>query len=436
MNTAIFPIAIALRPTATIAVFIATLGLLLKRPWKLHEAWATVLGSIMMLLLGLETSGQALDSVLQGRDVLLFLFGLMLFSALLDQSGFFEWAAIHAAREAKGNGHTLFRNVFLMGAAITALLSLDTTAIILTPIVVSFIQRLKLKAQPFVIACAFVSNTGSLLLPVSNLSNLLFQNAFNISFVSFTMHMAAVQVIAIALNYWIFVLLFRQSLPKSYEQNLPEAKSVIKDTIYFRVALLVLVLVLIGYFVGSQVHLQPYAIAAGGCAILLICGLWRRQLDLVKIKQEISWSLFPFVIGLFIVMRGVENLGLAKELAAGLQLIGHNSFLQIIANAFSAGIGSNLINNIPMSLLSISVLKQLNLPGNASQFGALLGCNLGPNITVAGSLATMLVISSARKRGEDVSAWQFFKTGIIVTPVLLLVCSVVLWLTCKLLGTS
>jgi arsenical pump membrane protein len=135
-------------------------------------------------------------------------------------------------------------------------------------------------------------------------------------------------------------------------------------------------------------------------------------------------------------MRGVENLGLAKALASALNLVGSHSFLQIIANAFTAGIGSNLINNIPMSLLSISVLKQLHLTGNASQFAALLGCNLGPNLTIAGSLATMLVMSTARKRGEDISAWDFFKTGLIVTPALLVTCSIVLWLTCNLLGTS
>jgi arsenical pump membrane protein len=429
-------IPVAFRPLVTIAIFLATLVLMLKRPWKLPEAWATAIGSALMLMLGLETIPQAWETISQGKEVLLFLLALMLFSALLDQSGFFEWAAIHAARAANGSCRKLFRNVFLIGALITAFLSLDTTAIILTPIVLSFIHRLKLQAKPFVIACAFVSNTGSLLLPVSNLSNLLFQNAFQISFSSFALHMVAVQIIAVALNYWIFVGLFANSMPKTYEQNLPVASSIIKDAAYFRGALVALTLVLVGYFFGPQAHIQPYIVATCGCGMLAILGLWRRQLDLAKVSRDVSWSLFPFVIGLFVVMRGVENLGLAKTLASWLALIGDNSFWQIIANAFAAGIGSNLINNIPMSLLSISVLKQLHLAGNTSQFGALLGCNLGPNLTIVGSLATMLVINAARKRGEDVGAWDFFKAGIIVTPVLLLACSICLWLTCRLLGTK
>ncbi|HEY9772406.1 MAG TPA: ArsB/NhaD family transporter [Planktothrix sp.] len=419
------------RPLATVAVFLTTLVLVLKRPWRLHEAWAALIGSFLMLALGLEAPEQAWNTVLQGKDVLLFLLALMIFSALIDQTGFFEWAAIHAAKAAKGSGRALFRNVFLVGAAITALLSLDTTAIILTPIVMSFINRLKLEPRPFLLACAFVSNTGSLLLPVSNLTNLLFQSAFDIPFVSFTLHMALAQIVVIALNYWIMFHLFKSSLPEKYDDDLPEPSSVIKDETFFRSALIVLLLVLIGYFAASQVHVPPYIIASIGCVILFVCGLSRKRLDVPKLHKDIDWTLFPFVIGLFVVMRAVENLGLAKSLAAGLKSVGDGLLPQITINAFANAIGSNLINNIPMALLSISVIKEFHASGFASQFGALLGCNLGPNITVTGSLATMLVIASARKRGANVSAQDFFKAGIKITPLLLLAGSVVLWAVCS-----
>ena len=380
-----------------------------------------------MLLLGLVGVDQAFHAVLRGADVLLFLLALMIFSALIDQTGFFEWAAIHAAHAARGNGRILFRNVYIVGAVITALLSLDTTAIILTPIVMSFIGKLKLDAKPFLMACAFVANSGSLLLPVSNLSNLLFQSSFNISFISFTAHMALAQVLVVACNYFLTLKLFKKSIPEKYDDDLPEASTVIKDSIFFKAAIVVLAMVLVGYFVASQAHIPPYVVASIGCVILLIAGLSRKHVDLPLLGKSISWSLFPFVIGLFVVMQGVENLGLAKNLANGLKLVGNNTFLQILVNAAAAALGSNLINNIPMSLLSISVLKQLNLPGLASQFGALLGCNLGPNITVTGSLATMLVISAARKRGSEVSPADFFKAGIIVTPVLILVGACCVW---------
>ena len=182
----------------TLAVFVLTLALLFLRPGNLHEAWATCLGGALMLLLRLETPLQAWKTMMQGLDVLAFLLALMLLSALLDKAGFFAWAAILAARAARGDGKALFRNVFLLGALVTAFLSLDTTAIILTPVVLAFVKRLNLPARPFLLACAFVANTASLLLPVSNLTNLLFQSAFHLQFGVFALRMAGPQIAALA----------------------------------------------------------------------------------------------------------------------------------------------------------------------------------------------------------------------------------------------
>ena len=407
-------------------VFALTLALILTRPRGLSEAWATVLGGGLMLLLRLETPAQAWSTVAQGSGVLLFLLGLLILSDLLRVSGFFEWAAILAARAAKGDGRALYRNVFLLGAVTTAFLSLDTTAVILTPIVLSFVTRLKLTSRPFLLACAFVANTGSLLLPVSNLTNLLFVNAFHWSFGRFTLTMALPQLAALLVNYRLFRRLFARDLPESFDlDGLPEPADVLPDVPYFRGAVAVLTLVLVGYFVGSLVHLQPYVIALAGCAVLLGWGVWRKQVGL-SIVRDISWPIFPFVIGLFVVVRGVENLGLANLAARGLVSVGHSSLAQDLAASFGAGVGANIVNNIPMALLAISSLHHAS---GAAQYGALLGCDLGPNLTVAGSLATMLVITSARKQGEDIGARDFFGTGLRVTPRILLAAALALWLS-------
>ncbi len=193
-------IPIELHPIVTVSVFVVTLVLIFTRPRGMNEAWATTLGGLLMLVFGLETVEQAMQTIAQGKDVLIFLFALCLLSGLLDRAGFFEWAALHAARIAKGDGQSLYRNVFLLGGLITAVLSLDTTAIILTPIVLSFVRRLKIKAHPYLVACAFVANTGSLLLPVSNLTNLLFQSAFHYDFTKFTLRMILPQIVALGLN--------------------------------------------------------------------------------------------------------------------------------------------------------------------------------------------------------------------------------------------
>lgn len=416
-----------LHVTLTILVFVLTLALILLRPRGLNEAWATVGGGALMLLLRLETPQQAWQTVARGSDVLLFLLGLLILSDLLRASGFFEWAAIHASRAAQGNGHALFRNVFLLGAITTALLSLDTTAVILTPIVLSFVGRLKLTPRPFLLACAFVANTGSLLLPVSNLTNLLFVSAFHWSFGAFTLRMTLPQIAALLVNFWLFRRLFARDLPDRFDpDDLPPPAEVLPDVPYFRGAVAVLVAVLIGYFVGSLTHVQPYLIALTGCALLLVWGMIRKRVGWGMVR-EISWSIFPFVIGLFIVVRGVENLGLAAWAARGLAAAGPSPLAQVLTSAFGAGVGANIVNNIPMALLAISTLHHAS--SLMAQYGALLGCDLGPNLTVAGSLATMLVITGARRQGEDIGARDFFAAGLRVTPLLLLAAALTLWIT-------
>jgi arsenical pump membrane protein len=409
----------------TIAIFMLTLGLVLWRPRGLNEAWATSIGAVLMLALKLVTVQQAVQTILEGANVLGFLLALMVLSALLDRAGFFEWAAVWAAMASKGNGKTLYRNVFILGAITTAILSLDTTAIILTPIVVAFVQRLKLKAKPFLIACAFVSNTGSLLFPISNLTNLLFQESFNFSFVEFTGIMALPQLVALTINYGLFRLLFSKSIPDDFDQSLlPPPATAISDRPFFFGALTVLASVVVAYFIASLNHIPPVVVASIGSALLLLWALMRKQVDR-GILKDIAWSLFPFIVGLFIVIRGVENIGLAELAGKLVTLCDGQSILGLPMLASAIAIGSNIINNIPMALLAISALKHAHAT-MADQYAALLGCNLGPNLTIAGSLATMLVISSARKRGEDLGALEFLRIGLITTPALVIGASIAL----------
>ena len=210
-------------------------------------------------------------------------------------------------------------------------------------------------------------------------------------------------------------------------KRLPLAASVLPDVSFFRVACGTLTCVLTGCFVGSLRGIPPYLVTFAGCAALAGWGMWRRQIGWA-ILREISWPLFPFVVGLFVVIQGVENLGLASYAAHGLEMAGKGPLSTILASAAGSGLGANVVNNIPMALLAISVLKHAQSPA-AAQYGALLGCNLGPNLTLTGSLATMLVITSARKKSEDIRAWDFLRAGLWTTPLLLLASSLALWLS-------
>jgi len=407
-----------MQTSLTLIVFALTLLGVFLRPWRLNEAWFTVAGGSAMLVLGLVSSHQATQIVYDGREALLFLLGLLVLSDLMRASGFFEWAAIHAARSSRGRGSILYRNIFILGFLVTALLSLDTTAVMLTPVVLALVGRLKLTARPFLFVCAFVANTGSLLLPVSNLTNLLFVSAFRWSFGAFTAWMVLPQLFSLVANYWLFRRLFASSLPSTFDVEglpLPMAPEVVPDVRFFRASVCVFALVVFGYFIGPAVRVPPYTFAMAGAFALYLWGLRLGRVSL-GLLREVSWPVFPFVIGLFVVVRAMENLGLAALVSQSLARGAQSPLLTVVIGVFGAGLGSNVVNNIPMALLSISSLHAGN---DLSRFAALVGCNLGPNLTVAGSLATMLVIASARRQGEDVGAKDFFRVGLVATPLLL-----------------
>jgi arsenical pump membrane protein len=193
----------SVRITLTLAVFGAMLALVVWRPRRWHEACWTVLGAAAMLSLRLVSPHEAASATWAGKSALLFLLALLLLSLFVEKSGFFEWAAIQSARAAAGNGRLLYRNAFLLGAIVTAVLSLDTTAVMLTPVLLSLVKRLRLPATPYIALCAFVANIGSLLLPISNLTNILFASAFNLTFAVFALRMLAPQIVALAVSYWL-----------------------------------------------------------------------------------------------------------------------------------------------------------------------------------------------------------------------------------------
>jgi arsenical pump membrane protein len=402
----------------TAAVFAGTLVLVIKRPRGVHEAVWTTCGALLLLALGLIAPAAALDAVAAGKGALLFLLALLVLSALVEKSGFFEWAAIHAARRAKGDGHALYRNVFVLGALITAALSLDTTAVILTPLVLAFVQRLRLPARPYVLACAFVANNASLLLPVSNLTNLLFASTFHFSFLHFAARMLAPQLAALLINYAVFRRLFARELPASFDEaRMPEPASVVPHRGYFRAAAAALALVLAGYFLAPLAHLEPYMIGGVGAAALLVAGVAMGRVR-APIVKEISWGVFPFVVGLFIVVRALLDVGLRQLSATWFARVSPPPPLDVLAPALVTTLASNLINNLPAGLLARETLEHGHATAPAI-YGALLGTNLGPNITLVGSLATLLVLSSARKKGVELGAKDLFKVGLITTPLVL-----------------
>jgi arsenical pump membrane protein len=406
----------------TLALFIVMLVLVVVKPRGWHEAWWTTGAAALVLALGLVTPRDALATVRTGESALLFLFALLALALLVGKSGFFEWAALRCARASGGDGHALFRWVFVLGAAITALMSLDTTAVMFTPIVIVIAKRLELPATPYVVMCAFVANVGSLLLPISNLTNLLFAETFHLTFVGFAVRMALPQVVALVTTFGLLRVAFRDQLPARCELG-KLAAAPIPSPRYFRLCIGVLAAVLLGYFIAPVFGIEAYWIAFAALPILVIAGAVTGVVT-PRAISELEWGVFPFVIGLFVVVRSVENLGMIDQAVAWLS--GHPSS-QLVAVTGGTAVAANVMNNLPAALVARSTLTAMHAAGSLP-LGALLGADLGPMVMPFGSLATILVISVARREGVEPEVSGLIRMGLWMTPVILGTALAALWL--------
>jgi arsenical pump membrane protein len=420
-----------LRPLIGTLIFLATLLVVMTRPYRIPEAVAAVAGALLMLLGGYLSPGDAWDTLRGQWNVYGFFLGLMVISAVADQAGIFDALAARAARWAAGSALRLYLAVFLVGVGITAFLSNDATALTLTPIVYALVTRLRLPALPFMFACTFIADTASFLLPVSNPINVLALDAFGGGLGPFLRHLLLPSLVCIGCNVGVFCWLFRRELRLRYEPPAAEAGTSAPRP-FFRVTAIGLGLIAAGYLVASAVALPLSPVALGGGALLVAGAARCGRLDWRALGRDISWPLFAFLSGLFILVRGVERLGVTAVVGTALHRVaGAGAFPAVLATAGGTALGANLINNVPMALVMISALRTTAGPLALHQrlvYATILGADLGPNLTTVGSLATILWLLILRRRGLEVSTAQYLKLGLTVVPAMLLVGAALIWL--------
>jgi len=291
---------------------------------------------------------------------------------------------------------------------------------LLTPIVFTLVTQLKLNPLPYVFTCAFVANTASLLLPVSNPVNLLPFTAFHLTLGEYLDYLLLPSIVAIAVNVVVFCFLFRHSISAHFETS---GLSCPAKGVLFKYTCIVLGFIAIAYLVFSSYGLPLFWVTLGG-ALLLIGGGLASHLHFREIGSGISWSILLFIFGLSIVIKGLENGGIVASLGSILT----HSFLRgsveaIVTVSLGNALGSNFMNNWSMMMISVSSLGSLNpAPDSSLIYAAILGADLGPNLTIVGSLSSMLWLAILRQRGLDISPWQYFKVGIVLTPLMLAAC--------------
>lgn len=409
------------------AILALTLALVLGRPRGLNEALGAGIGAIGMLAGRLVSLRDVLGIAKETANVLLFLLGMMVITGIAEQAGVFDVLAIRAARSARGSGRLLLLNVFILGALITAFLSLDVTIIVLTPIVYAVVNRLGIDAVPYLFACVFVANTASLFLPMSNLTNILVYDLLHLSFAHFAAVMLLPNMAALAVNIGLFFVIFRARIPRAFDTARIGAFTAGGG---FRAAAIglaaTLAALLIFGLAGYPLAIPALAVAAALAAIS--CA--RHHATASAIRDAVTWPLFPFVIAMFVVIRGVEHAWLSRIGAIPMG----TGIGTLFAVAAGTGIGANIVNNIPTAVAMIAVLRATGprVPEHLA-YATLIGTNIGPSIITVGSLATMLWLAIVRKRGLTISAGTYMKVGAIVTPLMVAAAVAALWVDLHLL---
>jgi arsenical pump membrane protein len=397
-------------------VALATAGVVL-RPLRLPEALWAVLGALLLVASGLLSWRAALAGAARGSDVYLFLTGMMLLAELAREEGLFDWLAARATRAARGSPTGLFTLVFLVGALVTAFLSNDATAVVLTPAVAAVMRAADAKEPvPYLLVCAFIANAASFVLPISNPANLVLYGSHMPPLLHWLPLYALPSALSILATYFALLLTERRRLaaPIATEVEIP-VLSACGHLTAWGIAATAAVLLTASAF-DIELGLPTFLC---GCATALPVFFCSRSSPLTPIRN-ISWGILPLVAGLFVMVQALERTGATGALAALLRELAQNSAaLAAWLSGVAVAVGCNLVNNLPAGLFAERAVEAARVTERV-RAALLIGVDLGPNLSVTGSLATILWLTALKRDGYHVDAWTFLKIGVCVMPPALL----------------
>ncbi|HJS84762.1 MAG TPA: arsenic transporter [Acetobacteraceae bacterium] len=403
----------------------ATAGVII-RPFSWPEFVWAVTGALLLVAFGLLPFADALAGVEKGIDVYLFLTGMMLLSELARQQGLFAWLAARAARLAKGSATRLFTLVYVVGTIVTTFLSNDATAVVLTPAVAAVVRAAEAREPlPYLFVCAFIANAASFVLPISNPANLVIYGSHMPPLMQWLPRFAPSAALSIIATYVTLRLTQRKRLRQevSSQVEVPELSAAGRTAAY---GIIATAIVLVGC---SAIDIQlglPTFLAGAATAILVLI---RARCGPLSVLKNISWGVLPLVAGLFVLVEALEETGVTAELAVLLNdLAQRSATLAAWVAGVVLAVGCNLMNNLPAGLIAGRVVGTAHVPESV-RGAVLIGVDLGPNLSVTGSLATILWLTALRRDGQSVGAWTFLKLGFAVMPPALVLAIAALFVT-------
>lgn len=425
-----------------LAIFIATLILVIWQPKGLGIGWSASAGAIVALATGVVAPADIYIVWDIVWDATFTFVALIIISLILDAAGFFGWAALHVARLGRGKGQLLFPLVVILGALISALFANDGAALLLTPIVIAILLQLNFSASAalaFIIATGFIADTASLPLIISNLVNIVSANYFDIGFGRYASVMVPVDIISICATLIVLWLVFARKIPTAYPvTKLSQPETAIIDPLVFHLALPLLAVLIFAYFAAEPFAI-PISLITGSAALILmfIAGRWWRAgqgaiISVVTALRGAPWQIVLFSVAMYLVVYGLGNAGLTQYGASILGWLGQQSQLvATIGTGFLSALVASIMNNMPSTLIGALAIDQAQVPALTKElmiYANIVGNDLGPKFTPIGSLATLLWLHVLAGKGYKISWGQYMKIGILITPPVLLATLLALYL--------